>query len=110
MQITVRGKKYDLRLRPAVAKTNRGKRIIGIWPEEPYSTELMQEIIDAYSSNISRRRVKTWKVPSSSRPGLVYTVRRIDDEYFCSCPAYSECWHIKYVKRQETGSLRKVTI
>lgn len=110
MQITVREKNYEVSLRPAVARTINGKKIIGIWPEEPYDPELLQEIDDAFSATISRRYVKTWKVPSSSRLGLVYTVRRVDNSYFCSCPAYSECWHIKYIKRQEDGSLRKVTI
>jgi ERCC4-related helicase len=45
----------------------------------------------------------TWAIPSESRPGVTYLVRRISDDYYtCTCPHYTyrrqECKHIRLVK------------
>jgi Fanconi anemia group M protein len=45
----------------------------------------------------------TWAVPSESRPGVKYLVRRISEDYYtCTCPHYTyrrqECKHIRLVK------------
>ncbi len=47
--------------------------------------------------------MSTWAVPSDSRPGVKYLVRKISGEYYtCTCPHYTyrrqECKHIKLVK------------
>lgn len=45
----------------------------------------------------------TWRVPSSSRPGVTYTVTAggWDGELRCSCPARGVCRHMRQVARQE---------
>ena len=45
----------------------------------------------------------TWSIPSESRPGVNYLVRRVSDDYYtCTCPHYTyrrqECKHIRLVK------------
>jgi Fanconi anemia group M protein len=45
----------------------------------------------------------TWAVPSDSRPGVKYLVRRVSEDYYtCTCPHYTyrrqECKHIKLIK------------
>jgi Fanconi anemia group M protein len=47
--------------------------------------------------------LSTWAVPSDSRPGVKYLVRRISEDYYtCTCPHYAyrrqECKHIKLIK------------
>ena len=47
--------------------------------------------------------MSTWAVPSDSRPGVKYLVRRISEDYYtCTCPHYTyrrqECKHIKLIK------------
>jgi len=107
--LTVRGKTYSVNVPSAsmpFAIMNLGRpRIVGIKPTADYDPDLYEELKDAWASRISQREIHTYRVPSSSHPGQHHTVRHTGDYYSCTCPATTECWHIKWVKRKEAGEL-----
>lgn len=47
--------------------------------------------------------MKEYKVKSSTDPNKIYSVIESDNKFVCSCPATTECRHIKQIKRQLSG-------
>ena len=100
--LVVRGKRYTVLHERCVDpfatfEDTRGKKwIVGIEPWVEYDPQLLQEFRDAWSSLICRKEIKTWKVKN-------YVIRRIGQEYMCTCPARKRCCHINQIILQETG-------
>lgn len=105
MQVKVRGKDYEVCIPSAcpfaTARFGDKEMIVGIKPWVEYTPELYQEFQDAWAGVVVKHIRKSWNILSASRPGHEHRVTRVNDTYFCDCPAMSECWHIKLVKRWE---------
>lgn len=83
----------------AIARTINGPKIVGIQPNIPYTPETMEELLREWSIVYElQEEPKKWKLSSTTRKGVTYTIVKMGDSWFCNCPARTECKHIKFLK------------
>jgi len=96
--VKVRGVEYKITSRLAEPFHREGNYISGTTPPIPYDRDTLQLLQDSWSAEITGSDIRTMFVNSRTWKGIVYKVRRVDDDYFCECPARVECWHIRWTK------------
>ena len=97
--ITIDDKEYEVLSNNVNPFTVYRGRITGINPQVDYDHDLLIKMQDAWHRKLSQVEYKHMQVESQTRSGIVYDVKSINGEYFCSCPARVECWHIKMARK-----------
>jgi hypothetical protein len=73
----------------------------GVDGRVPYDEDLCNQLKEAWRKAHAELVTKSWPIPSKTRVGVMYTVRKILDGYTCTCPARGECWHIKVARHMD---------
>jgi hypothetical protein len=91
-----------------IVKTLSGTYVCPGWYPVPDGTTRdqirfdMTAVIEKPKEVVLESEIKRWEVPGS-KPGVLYTILRgLEDDFTCSCPAFSfrrgDCKHIKGIK------------
>lgn len=99
MNIIVNGEQYKVVNRNHQPFNIKDGKISGLIPEPNYTEELMNKFEDAWSSLLCQEDIERHQVLSSDDV-TIYTVTRINNNYVCTCPARTECKHIKNIRRE----------
>ena len=57
------------------------------------------------TTTIEPNKSQVFRVASKSEHGEYYQVEKRGDKWFCNCPSYKECRHIRRIKNRLKGEI-----